>query len=139
MILSRRIKGNENFQKIRKWRWKTKKKTMKNFQTCLKYFNLYFSEALKYADFKYVFRFFISFYDQKLQSSKVGQNGQKRAKTDKMDPLWRAVTFDRSKTWKIQIHIWNQVKSFRGKINVLALLFQVKVIHRIINWPGSWI
>ena len=35
----------------------------------------FISEALKLADFKYsmyVFRFFISFFDQKLQSSKVG-------------------------------------------------------------------
>ena len=70
---------------------------MKIFQTCLKYLNLYFSEALNVADFKNVFRFFISSYDQKLQPSKVGKNGQKRAKTGKMDPLWRAVTFHGSK------------------------------------------
>ena len=31
-----------------------------------------FSEAWKFADFKYVFGFFISFFDQKLQPSKVG-------------------------------------------------------------------
>ena len=45
---------------------------MKIFSTWLKYFNLYFSEAFNFADFKYVFRFFISFFDQKLQPSKVG-------------------------------------------------------------------
>ena len=44
---------------------------MKIFSTWLKYFNLYFSETLNFADFKYVFRFFISFFDQKLQSSEV--------------------------------------------------------------------
>ena len=52
-----------------------KKNEMKIFQTCLKYFNLYFSEALNFADFKYVFRFFISFFDEKIQPSKVGKNG----------------------------------------------------------------
>ena len=78
-----------------------KKKKIKIFQTCLKYCNLYFSEAFYFADFKYVFGFFISCYDQKLQPSKVGKNGQKWAKTSKMDPLWRAVTFDQRKIWKI--------------------------------------
>ena len=67
---------------------------MKIFQTCLKYFNLYISEAFYIADFKHVFGFFISFYDQKLQPSKVGKNGQKWAKTGKMDLLWRAVNFN---------------------------------------------
>ena len=66
--------------------------------TWQKYFNLYFSEtSLNFADFKYVFGFFISFYDQKFQPSKVGKNGQKWAKTGKMGPLWRAVTFDQRK------------------------------------------
>ena len=60
------------FQRIRNWRWKMKKKKMKIFSTWPKYFNSYFSEALNFADFKYVFRFFISFFDQKLQPSKVG-------------------------------------------------------------------
>ena len=68
-----------------------KMKKMKNFSTWPKYFNLYFSETLNFADFKYDFRFFISF-------SKVGL---KWAKTGKMDPLRRAVTFDRSKIRKI--------------------------------------
>ena len=45
---------------------------MKIFSIWLKYFNLYFSETLNFADFKYVFRFFISFFYQKLQSSEVG-------------------------------------------------------------------
>ena len=45
---------------------------MKTFSTWLKYFNLHFSETLNFADFKYVFGFFISFFDQKLQSSEVG-------------------------------------------------------------------
>ena len=45
---------------------------MKIFSTCQKYFKLYFSETLNFADFKYVFRFFISFFDQKLQPSEVG-------------------------------------------------------------------
>ena len=66
-------------------------KKMKIFSTCPKYFNLYFSETLNFADFKYDFRFFISCFDQKLQPSKVGL---KWAKTGKMDPLCRAVTFD---------------------------------------------
>ena len=74
-----------------------KKKKVKIFQTCQKYFNLHFSEALNFADFKYVLGFFISFYDQKLQPSKVRKNGQKRAKTSKMDQVWVAVTFDRGK------------------------------------------
>ena len=71
-----------------------KMKKMKIFSTGPKYFNLYFSETLNFADFKYDFGFFISCLDQKLQPSKVGL---KWAKTGKMDPLHRAVTFDRSK------------------------------------------
>ena len=49
-----------------------KKKKMKIFSTWPKYFNLYFTAALNFADFKYVFRLFISFLDQKLQPSEVG-------------------------------------------------------------------
>ena len=37
-----------------------------DFSTRQKYFNLYFSETLNFADFKYDFRFFISCFDQKL-------------------------------------------------------------------------
>ena len=48
-----------------------KKKKMKIFFYLLKYFNLYFSETLNFADFKYVFRFFISFFYQKLQSPEM--------------------------------------------------------------------
>ena len=61
-----------------------KKKKMNIFQTCLKKF---FSEALNFADFKYVFRFFIPFYDQKNKSyyshpkyAKIAKNGLKQAK-----------------------------------------------------------
>ena len=36
------------------------------------YFNLYFSETLNFADFKYDFGFFIYCFDQKLQPSKIG-------------------------------------------------------------------
>ena len=36
------------------------------------------------------------------------QSKIKMGKTGKMDPLWRAVTFDRWNIWKIWIHIWNQ-------------------------------
>ena len=75
---------------------KNEEEKIKILKTCLKYFNLYFSEALNLADFKYVFRL-ISFYDQKLQPSKVSKKCPKRAKTGKMDPLWRAVSFDRRK------------------------------------------
>ena len=49
-----------------------KMKKMKNFSTWPNYFKLYFSETLNLADFKYVFRFFISCFDQKLQPFKVG-------------------------------------------------------------------
>ena len=49
-----------------------KKKKMKIFSTCLKHFNLYFSGTLNYADFKYKFKFVLSFFDEKLQSSEVG-------------------------------------------------------------------
>ena len=51
---------------------KSEDEKMKNFSTWPKYFKLYFSETLKFADFKYVFRFFISFFHQKLQPFKVG-------------------------------------------------------------------
>ena len=37
----------------------------------------YFSELLNFADFKYVFRFFISCFEVKLQPSKVGQKWAK--------------------------------------------------------------
>ena len=50
---------------------KNEEEKMKIFSTCLKYFNVYFSETLKFADFKYVFRFFIACFDQKLQPYKV--------------------------------------------------------------------
>ena len=57
-------------------------------KTYLEYFNLYFSEAvINCANFKYVFRFLISFYDQKLQPSKVGKNSQKRAKNMQNGPI----------------------------------------------------
>ena len=42
------------------------------FSTWPKYFKIYFSETLNFADFKYVFGFFISCFDQKLQPFKVG-------------------------------------------------------------------
>ena len=45
---------------------------MKNFSTWPKYLKLYFSETLNFADFKYVFRFFISCFNQKLQPTTVG-------------------------------------------------------------------
>ena len=45
---------------------------MKIFSNWLKYFNLYFFETLNFADYKYVFRFFTSFFGQKLQFSEVG-------------------------------------------------------------------
>ena len=34
---------------------------MKNFSTWPEHFKLYFSETLNFADFKYVFKFFISY------------------------------------------------------------------------------
>ena len=40
-------------------------KKIKIFSTGLKSFNVYFSETLNFAGFKYVFRFFISCFDQK--------------------------------------------------------------------------
>ena len=51
-----------------------------------KIFDLYFSETLNFADFKYVFRFFISSFDQKLHPSK-GKNGQKQAKLTHFEGL----------------------------------------------------
>ena len=63
-----------------------KKKKMKIFSTCLKYFNLYFSETLNFADFKYVFRFFISFFDQTLQLCKVGSKWSKMGKNRQNGP-----------------------------------------------------
>ena len=44
---------------------KNEEEKMKIFSTSPKYFTLNFSEALNLADFKYVFRFFISIFDQK--------------------------------------------------------------------------
>ena len=47
---------------------------MKIFSTWQKFFNLYYSEALNLAEFKYTFGFF---FDQKLQSRlKMVKNGQ---------------------------------------------------------------
>ena len=66
-----------------------RKKKMNNFVNRSKYSNLFFSETLNFVDFKYVFRFSISFYGPEVQPSKVGL---KWVKTDKMDPLWRTVT-----------------------------------------------
>ena len=68
-----------------------------DFSTCPKYFNLYFSEALNFADFKYVFGFFIFFFDQKIQPSKVGPLCLFLPVFNYFSLLWRGVTFDRRK------------------------------------------
>ena len=51
---------------------KNEDEKMKIFSAWPKYFNIYFSETLNSADFKYVFRFFIYFFHQNLQPFKVG-------------------------------------------------------------------
>ena len=56
---------------------KMKKKKMKIFLTCLKYFDLYFSKALNCADFKYVFRSKVTALQRR---QKMVKNGQKQAK-----------------------------------------------------------
>ena len=71
-----------------------KKKKMKIFSTWQKYFNLYFSKTLNFADFKYVLRFFISFFNKKLQSSEVDLF---YLFLPILSLLWRAVALDRRK------------------------------------------
>ena len=74
-----------------------KRKKMKNFSAGPKISNLYFLEYLNFADSKSVLRFFISF------RSKVTalKREVKRPKRAKVDPLFRAVTFDPRKIRKI--------------------------------------
>ena len=66
---------------------------MKIFSTCLKYFNLYFSETLNFADFKYVFKFLISFFDQLLQLCKVGVKWSKMGKNRQNRPTLKGCNF----------------------------------------------
>ena len=63
-----------------------KMKKMKIFSTGSKYFNLYFSETLNFADFKYDFRFLISCSNQKLQPFKEGLKGPKKGKNRQNGP-----------------------------------------------------
>ena len=65
---------------------KNEEAKMMIFSTWVEYFDLHSSETLNFADFKNVFRFFISCFRQKLQPCKlVAANGQNRAKTGKLD------------------------------------------------------
>ena len=65
---------------------KNEEEKMEIFSNWLKYFNLNFSETLNFADFKYVFRVFISFFDQTLQPSKVGLKWSKMGKNRENGP-----------------------------------------------------
>ena len=80
-----------------------KKKKMKIFSTCLKYFNLYFSETSNFADFKYVFRFLISFFDQTLQLCKVGLKWSKMGKNRQNRPTLKDCNFG----WKQDCKVTN--------------------------------
>ena len=70
-----------------------KKKKMKIFSNCLKYFNVYFSETLNFADFKYVFRFFISCFNPKLQLCEVGLKWSKMGKNRQNRPTLKGCNF----------------------------------------------
>ena len=125
---------------------KMKKEEEKNedFSACPKNFNLFFSEALNLADFKYVFGFFISFYDWKLQLKKVGPFCLFLPVLDNFCLLWRAVTFDRRKIWKTWIHIWNLVRSVQRPKCLLIYFFSFldtnrMARHRILQfWRFVW-
>ena len=72
---------------------KNEEEKMKIFSTWPKYFNLYFSEALNFADFKYIFRFFIFFFDQKLLPCKVNLKWSKAGKKRQNEPTLEDCNF----------------------------------------------
>ena len=91
-----------------------KKKKMKIFSTCLKNFNLNFSETLNFADFKYVFRFLISFFDQTLQLCKVGLKWSKTGKSRQNGPTLEGCNFG----WKQDMKNLNTyLKSAKFKVS----------------------
>ena len=91
-------------------RWKDdsewKKTKLRNFskhskmkmKKMTKIFKIYFSETLNFAHFKYVFRFFIYFFHQKLQPFKAGPFCLFLPVFDHFKPILEyAVTLDRRK------------------------------------------
>ena len=72
---------------------KNEEEENENFSNLQKIFWFIFSETSNYADFKYVFRFVIYFYDQKLQPSKVRKNGQKTGKNRQNGPTLKGYNF----------------------------------------------
>ena len=72
-----------------KMKTKNEEEKMKIFSTCLKYFNLYFSETLNFADFKQGMYSDFSYLAsiKSYNPSKQAKNGRKWAKTGKIDPL----------------------------------------------------
>ena len=65
-----------------------------------------FSEALNFADFKYLFGFFISFFDQKIKPSKVGPFCLFFPILDIFCLLWRAVPLEVEKWTLADTGFW---------------------------------
>ena len=59
---------------------KNEEKKNEDFFYLVKIFHFLFTETLNLADFKYIFRFLISFFDQKLSRLKMVKKGQKWVK-----------------------------------------------------------
>ena len=74
-----------------------KNKKMKIFSTGWKIMNWHFLAYLNLAVFKYAFRFFISFFDQKLQPSGVGPFWPNLMVLAVLALLQGAITFDLKK------------------------------------------
>ena len=93
---------------------------MKIFSNWLKCFNLYFSETLNFTDFKYVFRFFISFFDQTLVPSKVGLKWSKMGKNRQNGPTSEDSNFLSKKDMK---KLNTYLKSAKFKVSEKLLKF----------------
>ena len=85
------------------------------------------------SDFKYVFRFFIYFFDQKLQPSKVGLKWPKTGKNRQNEP-----TFDWRKVWKIwyifEISEQGVYRRFPRFFDHLSSIFKVFQDSNWFNW-----
>ena len=88
MIFPKKLKNEDE-----KWRWKMKRKKMKIFSSGSKISNLYFLECLNIADSKSVFRFFIYFFYQKLQSFKVALKWSNKARNGQNGPTSEGCNF----------------------------------------------
>ena len=100
---------------------------MKIFSTWPKYFDQYFSESLKFADFKNVLRFFISSYDQ-VTALQSRQKWPKTGKNRQNGPTLEGCNFSLKQDMK---NLDTYLKSAKFKVSEkynLKYFGQVKII-----------